>query len=152
MRQWIGSALAQIMACCLFGAKPLSEPVLPGLLSIGPLGTKFSENCIKIHTFSCKKIHLKMSSAKQQPFCLGGDELMTSSMYYQVILDSVLTAPDCIFLILHKIPNALVIFLSPVGCHFNTIQFNNILYIILQWFKYSINQSLFSQKTPHITA
>ena len=27
-RQWIGSALVQIMACRLFGAKPLSEPML----------------------------------------------------------------------------------------------------------------------------
>ena len=28
MRQWIGSALIQIMACCLFGAKFLSTPTL----------------------------------------------------------------------------------------------------------------------------
>ena len=28
MRQWIGSALVQIMACRLFGAKPLSKPML----------------------------------------------------------------------------------------------------------------------------
>ena len=28
MRQWIGSALVQIMACRLFGAKPLSKPIL----------------------------------------------------------------------------------------------------------------------------
>ena len=28
MRQWMGSALVQIMACRLFGAKPLSEPML----------------------------------------------------------------------------------------------------------------------------
>ena len=28
MRQWIGSALFQIMACCLFSAKPLSKPML----------------------------------------------------------------------------------------------------------------------------
>ena len=28
MRQWIGSALIQIMACCLFSAEPLSEPIL----------------------------------------------------------------------------------------------------------------------------
>ena len=35
-----------------------------GMLLIGPLGTKFSEILIKIHTFSSKKTHLKMSSAK----------------------------------------------------------------------------------------
>ena len=28
MRHWIGSALVQIMACRLFGAKPLSKPML----------------------------------------------------------------------------------------------------------------------------
>ena len=27
MHQWIGSTLFQIMACCLFGAKPLSKPM-----------------------------------------------------------------------------------------------------------------------------
>ena len=35
-----------------------------GLLLIGPLG-------IEILTFSFKKMHLKVSSAKRQPFCLG---------------------------------------------------------------------------------
>ena len=28
MRQWMGSVLVQIMACCLFSAKPLSKPML----------------------------------------------------------------------------------------------------------------------------
>ena len=42
-----------------------------GILSIGPLGTNFSEILIEIHTFSFKKMHLKMSSAKWRPFCLG---------------------------------------------------------------------------------
>ena len=28
MRQWGGSSLFQVMACCLFGAKPLPEPML----------------------------------------------------------------------------------------------------------------------------
>ena len=37
---------------------------------IGPLGTNFDEILIKIHTFSFKKIHLKMSSGKWRPFCL----------------------------------------------------------------------------------
>ena len=42
-----------------------------GILLIGPLGTKFNEISIEIHTFSFKKMHLKMSSAKWHPFCLG---------------------------------------------------------------------------------
>ena len=41
------------------------------ILLIGPLGTKFNEISIEIHTFSFKKMHLKMSSAKWRPFCLG---------------------------------------------------------------------------------
>ena len=40
-----------------------------GILLIGPRGN--SETFIKICTFSFKKIHLKMSSAKRRPFCLG---------------------------------------------------------------------------------
>ena len=42
-----------------------------GILLIGPRGTNFSEILIGIHTFSFKKIHLKMSSAKWRPFFLG---------------------------------------------------------------------------------
>ena len=42
-----------------------------GILLIGPLGTNFSEILIEIYTFSFKKTHLKMSSVKGQPFCLG---------------------------------------------------------------------------------
>ena len=42
-----------------------------GILLIGPLGTNFSEILIGIQTISFKKMHLKMSSAKWRPFCLG---------------------------------------------------------------------------------
>ena len=42
-----------------------------GLQLIEPLGTNFSEISIGIQTFSFKKIHLNMSSAKWRPFCLG---------------------------------------------------------------------------------
>ena len=42
-----------------------------GILLIGTLGTNFSEILIVIHTFSFNKMHLKMSSAKLGPFCLG---------------------------------------------------------------------------------
>ena len=41
-----------------------------GILLFLPLGTNFNEMLIEIHTFSVKKMHLKMSSAKWQPFCL----------------------------------------------------------------------------------
>ena len=42
-----------------------------GILLIGPWGTNFSEISIKILTFSFTKMHLKVSSGKWWPFCLG---------------------------------------------------------------------------------
>ena len=52
-----------------------------GILLIWPLGTNFNEMLIEIHTFSFKKIHLKISSGKWRPFCLDlnvlNDRLMT---------------------------------------------------------------------------
>ena len=47
-----------------------------GILSIGPLGTNFSENLNEILTFSFKKMPLKVSSVKWRPFCLGHNVLM----------------------------------------------------------------------------
>ena len=52
-----------------------------GMLLIGPLGTNFNETSIKIHTFSLKKIHLKLSSGKWRPFCLGLDVLNATSVF-----------------------------------------------------------------------
>ena len=42
-----------------------------GILLIRTLGTNFSEILGKIHSFSLKKMHLKMSSAKERLFTLG---------------------------------------------------------------------------------
>ena len=42
-----------------------------GILLIRTFGTNFSEILSAIHAFSFKKMHLKMSSAKWRPFCLG---------------------------------------------------------------------------------
>ena len=52
-----------------------------GILLIGPWGTNFSEILIKIHTFSLKDIHLKMSSGKLLSFCLGLNMLTRQTMY-----------------------------------------------------------------------
>ena len=41
------------------------------ILLITPLETNFKEILIAIHTFPSKKIHLKMTSGKWGPFCLG---------------------------------------------------------------------------------
>ena len=45
-----------------------------GILLIGPLGTILSEILIGIQSFSFRKMHLKISSAKWRPFCLGLNE------------------------------------------------------------------------------
>ena len=52
------------------------------LLSIGPLWTNFSQILIVIHTFSFKKMRLKMWSGKWQPFCLGLNVLTRSCGIY----------------------------------------------------------------------
>ena len=63
-----------------------------GILLIGPSGTNFSEILIKIHKYSFKKMHLKMSPGRFRPFCLGLNALaihltLTSShFYHQMIL------------------------------------------------------------------
>ena len=46
-----------------------------GLLSIGSLRTIFSEILVSIPNFSSTKMHLKISSAKWQPFCPICEEL-----------------------------------------------------------------------------
>ena len=42
-----------------------------GILLIQTLGTNSSEILREIHTFSFKKMHLKIASMKWRPFCLG---------------------------------------------------------------------------------
>ena len=42
-----------------------------GILLIGPLGANVNEIPIEIHAIPFKKFHLKMSSGKCRPFCLG---------------------------------------------------------------------------------
>ena len=58
---------------------------IAGILLIGPLGTNLSEILIEIDTFSFKKIHLKMSSAKWRPFCLGLDVLKYCTLFGKII-------------------------------------------------------------------
>ena len=54
-----------------------------GILLIGPLRTNFSEILSEIHSFSFKKMHFKMSSAKWRPFCLGLNELIMISQIFK---------------------------------------------------------------------
>ena len=51
-----------------------------GILLIWPLRRNFNEILIGIQTFSFKKMHLKMASAKWRPFCLGLNVLIFGNM------------------------------------------------------------------------
>ena len=71
-----------------------------GILLIRPCGKNFSEILIEIDVFSFEKMHLKMSSAKWRPFCLGLNVLtrdaivMTPREYYGI---SDHRQHDCLF-------------------------------------------------------
>ena len=69
MCQWTGSALVQIMTCCLFSAKPLPKP-----MAVYCQFDPWEQNSVKFKSFM--EMHLKTSSVKWQPFYPGGDELM----------------------------------------------------------------------------
>ena len=78
MCQWIRSALVQIMACCLFGTKPLSKPML-GYCRMEPYeqtSVKFWSKYKTLHSGKCIR---KYRLPKWWPSCPGGDELMTLS-------------------------------------------------------------------------
>ena len=63
-----------------------------GMMLTELLVTEFSEILIKIHTFSLKKMHLKMSLVKWRPFCLGLNVLKSyvpnNMICYQLITNS----------------------------------------------------------------
>ena len=76
MRQWIRSALVQVMACRLFGAKPLSKPML-GYCQLDPeeqTPVKFQSTYKTFHLRKC----IKRSSAKWRPSCPRRDALSRS--------------------------------------------------------------------------
>ena len=51
-----------------------------GILSIVLLGINLSEILIRVHKFQFNKMHLKMSSGKWRPFCLGLNVLSVASV------------------------------------------------------------------------
>ena len=84
MHQWTESALVQVMACRLFGTKPLPK-TNAGLLSIGLLGINFSEIQIEILSFSFKKMYLKLSSANMAAV-LSRRRWVNNPVWYQLII------------------------------------------------------------------
>ena len=75
MRQWTGSALLQIMACRLFGTKPLPDPMMAysQLDSWEQISVKFESEFYHFHSIKCI---WKCCLPNWRPFCPGGDELM----------------------------------------------------------------------------
>ena len=73
------------------GLSPERRPAIiwtnAGIVLIGPLETNFSEILIEIHTFSLKKMRLKMSSAKCCSFPLDLNELKPARSAYCKIWD-----------------------------------------------------------------
>ena len=148
-----------------------------GILVIGPIGTNLSEIVIKIHTLSFKKKYLKMSSAKWRPFCLGLNvfnlfNLWKVSYVVCIIICVALVTvkityanwhlwgvPMCIILQLQRgnlnpcpgcFLNNYINLPHTVRCCYGAVQYNMILYTVLQKLMQNIDQSLYSQKTPHI--
>ena len=80
MHQWTRSALFQIMACCLFGAKPLSKPMPPycQLISWEQISVKFKS---EFYHFTWKKNIWNRCLQKLRPFCAGKHELRVNSGY-----------------------------------------------------------------------
>ena len=71
MRQWTGSALVQVVACHVFGAKPLPEPMLAycQLVCWEQISVKFESEFSHFHSRKCIwNYHLPI----YQPFCPGG--------------------------------------------------------------------------------
>ena len=58
-----------------------------GILLIGLLGTSFREILTEIHIVSLKKMHMKMSSAKFRPFCLGLNVLSSCALHVKNTFD-----------------------------------------------------------------
>ena len=86
---WMGDVYSEtlkfygwLVICLLFTVCPwyLRTPITMHIVNVyncTPLGTNFNEILIEILTFWFKKMHLKMSSAKWRPFCLGLNVLTT---------------------------------------------------------------------------
>ena len=79
MHQWTVSALVQVMACRLYGAKPLPEPILD-YCQLDPweqISVKFESEFYHFHSRKCIS---NFRLPKWQPFCPGGDESINTKM------------------------------------------------------------------------
>ena len=84
MRQWTRSALFQVMACRLFGAQPLPEPMLLNFLldSRVQISVNFAS---ELHHFHSRKCIRNCRWPRCRPFCPGWDGLIATLFVFHVI-------------------------------------------------------------------
>ena len=84
MHQWSGSALVQLMACCLYGAKPLPEPMLAYCQS-----DSWQQISVKLELEFCyfhsRKCIWNCRLPQWWPFCPEGDEFSGVIMTHSVV-------------------------------------------------------------------
>ena len=80
VRPWTGSALVQIMACQLFGTKPLPGPIFAN----GTLRNKHQWNLNQNTIFSLMEMHLELSSVKWWPFCSWVDIISIPYWFHEI--------------------------------------------------------------------
>ena len=92
MRQWIRTALAQVMACHLYDVKPLPEPMLV-YHRLDPLEQMSVKIELEFYHFHSRKCIWNCRLPKWGPFCPGGDKL--THLYPSVLSISIglLTGP-----------------------------------------------------------
>ena len=67
------------------------------IVLIWPIGTNFSETLSKIHIFSFKKMHSKMSSAKCRSFGIGLNVLTAFHTLHNARMATCSVCADCVF-------------------------------------------------------
>ena len=99
-----------------------------GTLLIGPQGTNFCGILSKIHTFSFKKMHLNVSSAKWRPFCLGLN-VLTWSLEDVVVIPKV----EVISKVQSPGPNTHCRSCLKVTFQVNTLHYKSTLVQVMAW-------------------
>ena len=72
IRQWIGSEMVQIMACRLFGTKPLSKPML-SCCWLGPWAPTSMKFQSKYKTFHSRKKNIKKCRLRNGGYFVQGE-------------------------------------------------------------------------------
>ena len=86
-----------------------------GILLIATLATNFREILIEIHTFSSKKIHLNMSSAKWRLFSIGLNVLKLKYLLSNLTTDKSTTVQEMARCVMQQTTNCWPRSMTPYG-------------------------------------